>query len=103
MAAYGAALFILKDDDLQGMAESDVLLVENLCDFDGGERSDIAVVVAAFRNRVDVRTDEQRLEGGVGAESRADYISGGIDGDIKAGLAHQSDRKGSPVFVSLSV
>jgi hypothetical protein len=91
MAADGAALFVLKNDDLQRMTKSDVLLVDNLRDFDGGERSDVAVVIAAFRDRVNVRADDQRLERGVRARARADDVSSGIDGYVKAGLAHQTD------------
>src|SRR3990172_9511261 len=59
-----SALLVLPDDDLERMPRDDVVLGERLRDLDGAHRADVAVVVAAVRHAVNIRTEEDGLERG---------------------------------------
>ena len=59
-AADQTAFFVLKDDHFERMLRDDVLFRECLRDFNRAERADITVVIAAFRNTVDVRAKQNR-------------------------------------------
>src|SRR6478609_23209 len=91
LAAHGAAFFVLKDDDFKGVAQRDLLFLERLRDLDGGKRTNVAIVVAAHGNGVDMRADKQRLERGVAAGASADNIAGEVNMDIQARSLHQAD------------
>jgi len=91
LAADGSAFFILENDDLKRMAQRDLLFLENLRDFNRRERTDIAIVIAAHGDGIDVRANQQRLERGIAAGARADDISGKVDMDVQARSLHQSN------------
>src|SRR5512140_809364 len=99
LAADGAALFILKDDDLKRMAERDLLFFERLSNFNGRERAHVAVIVPAHGNRVNVRADQQGLERWIAARAAADDVSRSVDMNVQAGRFHQTDG----IFPSLEI
>ena len=98
-AADQSAFFVLKDDDFERMTRRHVVLGECLRDFDRAHRADVAVVVSAFRNAVDVRTEQHRFEAAVAAGATANDISGGVDRYVQLRRAHQAHH----VFASLSI
>src|SRR5215510_4597158 len=59
VTADGPALFVLKDDHFQRVAQRDVVLGQRLRDLDRAHRADVSVVIAAFGHGVDVRADDQ--------------------------------------------
>ena len=79
-----AALFVLPDHDLERMTRDDAVLGERLCDFDRRERADVAVVVAALRDRVDVRAEKNRLERRITSRRAADDVAGEVDRSARA-------------------
>src|ERR1043165_6922005 len=91
LAADGPAFFILENDDLERVAQRDLLFLERLRDFNRGERTDIAIVIAAHRDGIDVRANQQRLERGIAAGARADDISGKVNMDVQARGLHHAD------------
>ena len=54
-------------------------LVQRLRYFDRAEGADVAIVVSAFGNGVDMGTQDNGLESGVGAGSCADEVAGDVD------------------------
>src|SRR5205807_5885011 len=99
VASDGATLFILKNNDLQRMAQSYVVLLEDLGHLNGRKGAYIAIIVAAFRDRVDMGADQQRLERRIAARARAHNISGSVNADIKLRLTHQAHG----IFAALAV
>ena len=53
-AADQTAFFVLKDDHFERMLRDDVLFRECLRDFNRAERTDIAVIVSALGNAIDM-------------------------------------------------
>src|ERR1051326_1704233 len=91
LAAYCTAFFILENDDLKRVAQRDLFFLERLRNFNRGERTDIAIVISAHGNGVNVRANQQRLERGIAAGAPADDISGKVNMDIQARSLHQAD------------
>src|SRR3984885_3950947 len=58
--AERTAFFIRPDGDFEGMTGCDFVFVEGAYYLDGGQRSDVAVEVAAVRYRIDMRANENR-------------------------------------------
>src|SRR5215469_4348800 len=50
VAADGASFFVLKDDYLQRVAQLRAALIQDLSNFNGRKRSNIAIVIATFRH-----------------------------------------------------
>ena len=73
------------------MAEHDLLLFQRLRDFDRRKRANIAVIVAAHGNRIDMRADQKRLERRIRAGACADDVSGGVDVNVEPGFFHQGN------------
>src|SRR5689334_7309821 len=90
LAADRAAFFILKNDYFKRMAERDVSLSKSLCNFNGRERANVAIIVAAHGDRINVRTNQQRLERRVASGASAYDVSRGINVHIKPGFFHES-------------
>src|SRR5687768_1335390 len=61
-AADQPTFFVLKDDDLEWMKQTDVLLRQCLRNFNRAHGADYSVVVSTVRNSVNMRSDQQRLE-----------------------------------------
>src|SRR5687767_4321877 len=57
-----------------------------------GERSEIAVEVAAMRHRIDVGTKEDWRKGGLGTRSASEDIAGGVNARFQTSRAHQLHR-----------
>src|SRR5215471_15188563 len=75
MAADGASFFVLKDDYVQRVAQLRAALIQNLSNFNGRKRSNVAIVIATFRHRINMRPDQQRLERWITAGARANDVS----------------------------
>src|SRR5438270_2993028 len=72
------------------MARDDVLFCECLRDFNRAERTDIAVIVSAFGNTVDVRAEENWLEIVIAAGPAPNQVSGSVDIYVEFRGAHQA-------------
>src|SRR5229473_3306341 len=72
------------------MARGEIVFRQGLRDFNRGQRTNYAIVVAAFGHTVDVRAEEQRLESPIAARAAADNVPGGVDRNIELRLLHQA-------------
>jgi len=99
VAAYGASFFVLKEDDLERMAQLNSVFIQDLCDLDGSQRTKNAIVVATLGDRINVGADEQRLERSVATRTRTNDVSRRIDVHRESCLAHELHG----VFASLAV
>jgi hypothetical protein len=86
-ASDRATLFVRPDDDLERMAETNVLLAQRSSDFDRAERTEGSIEVAPVGDGIDVRADEDRLEGTVGAVESSDDVPRRIDARVEPCVA----------------
>ena len=103
LAADRAPFFVLPDHHLERMTEADRLLAERLRDFDGGERADGAVVVAAVGDRVDVRPDEDRGQGRIASFDPREDVAGCIEPRREPRLSEEIERERPAAEVGLGV
>ena len=80
----------MKDDDFERVSRGEIVFGQGLRHLNRAQRANIAIVVAAFGNAVDVRTKQQRLETLVAAGAAADDVRGGIDRDVELRALHQA-------------
>src|SRR5262245_25475770 len=99
------AFFVLKDDDFERMSRHDIVFGQRLCDFDGAQRSNIAVIISAFRDAVDVRAKKNWSKAVVIIRSgaTADDVSCRIDLNIKLRRAHQTHHVLAALSIGLAV
>src|SRR5206468_4172312 len=88
-AAGEAALLIAPDHHMQRMTIAVVALGEDVCYLDGRTGSDIAVVVAALGDGIDVRAEEDGERGGSRTGSHAEGVADRIDTDRQTRFPHQ--------------
>ena len=86
------AFFGRPDDHLQRVARAQIYGSQRLDHAQRGERSQVTVEVAAVRNRINVRAEEDRRQGRVGASAASEDISGLVHPGIKTGRTHQAHR-----------
>ena len=89
LAADRAAFLVGEDDELEGMARRDAVRAQQLRHLDGAEHADIAVVVAALRNGVDVGARHDHGQRRVRALAASDDVSGRVDAHVEPGVPHQ--------------
>ena len=94
---------ILENQDLQGMAQCDVALGQSLCHLDRTQGANDAVVVAALRHRIDMRSDNQHRQSRIAAHPPPRYIAGRIDIHDKSRGPHQSHHIFSALAVGIRV
>ncbi len=78
-AADEPAFLILEDHDFQWMTQRNVVLREYLRDFDGTQGTNVAVVVAAVRHGVDMRSHHETWQARVSAGAPPDQVACGIN------------------------
>src|SRR5206468_3287380 len=92
-AAGEAALFVAPDHDLEGMAVLVATRGQRVRDLDGGARPDIAIIVAAFGHRIDMRAEQDgwraSTRSGPAPPPYADDVADRIDAGAEPGVAHQ--------------
>ena len=101
--AEGDALFVSPDNHLERMPSVDPRGVAGFDRAECGQRSKIAVEIAAVGDRVDVRAEENRLERRVAAWTAAEDVASGIDPRVEPGGAHQADDEFAPLKVRVGV
>src|SRR5215831_5815537 len=87
---YRDAFFVLENHDLERVTQGHMILSQDLGHLNRRKRSHVAIEVAAFRDRIDVRTDQQGLQRGIAARTRPHDISRSIDRDLQLGVPHQA-------------
>ena len=81
-AADHGAFFVGENDHLQRVAKRQVLFMQYLGHLDRAKRAHVTVIVATFRNRIDVRADHDRTKQCVGSRARTDDIACSVDADL---------------------
>src|SRR6266404_2094984 len=84
------------------MTSRKLVFFKRLRNLDGAQRADVAVVVAAFRNRVNMGTHHERLQTQIASGPSAHDVAGRIDTYVKPGAAHQAHNVAAPLSVSLA-
>src|SRR5262245_31091325 len=103
LATDKATLFVLEDDEFQRMPRDDVGLGQGLRRFDGTQRTNIAVVIAAFGHRVDMRAEYERRQSRIASGAAADKVARGIDRGVEPGRAHQAHDVVAALLVGLGI
>jgi hypothetical protein len=89
LAAGRAALLIREDDELERMACRDARVAQEFRHLDCAKDAHVAVVVAALRHRVDVRSRHDHRQRRVRSGAAADDVPGGVDAHFEPGVMHQ--------------
>jgi hypothetical protein len=63
-----------------------------LRNLDGGQRTDVAIEVAAALYRINVRAEQDGFPRGIRARPLSKDVAGRIDGRLQASFAHQPHR-----------
>ena len=90
--ANEAAFLVLKDHDLEGVARDDLVLAQCRRHLDCSHGPHVAVVVAAFGHRIDVRAKEDGFAQGVAPRAAANQIAGCIDVRVQTGVAQEGEN-----------
>ena len=87
-AASQAAFLVAPNHDMQGVAVVVAAFGESVGDFDRGARSDVAIEIAAFRHRIDVRTEQNGERRALRSRANAENVSGRVDAGGQPGFLH---------------
>ena len=83
------AFLVGETHDFQRMEQTSATLAQGLRDLDRTQHADIAVIVAAARNGVDVRPDHDHWELRINPLAPADDVAGRVDVHDEPGILHQ--------------
>ncbi len=98
-----STFFVLKDDNLKRVSQCKVVFRECLCDFNCAHRSDHAVVISTFRNRIDVRSDQQRQQTAYASCATPNQITRGINRHVQLRSTHQTEYVLTSLFIGIAV
>ncbi len=101
--ARQSTLLVSEDDDLERVSRRNTVVVEQTDRLDRTDDADLAVVVAAARYGIDVRTEHDHGKTFIPALAPADDVAGGVDAHLEAQLAHQVHDVGAAGKVCLAV
>ena len=89
-AAGLAAFLVLEDDDFQGVPKFRARVAQRERRLERGRHADLAVVAAACRDRVDVRSSHQRARVRTGSAPPSDQIARQVHRHIQPRLLHDA-------------
>src|SRR5262249_17503019 len=97
------SLFMRPDHHLERVACAHGRFVERLERAKSGERSEIAVEVAAVRHGAEVGAEEDRREAGLVPGPAREDVAGGVDARFEAGLPNQAHHVAAALDVRVRV